>query len=89
MSTEDLIKHLPKAHQVFYKICKEAGLESNIIEKDDNVESQIFNKKSKYVQKTFFLDNEGKNITLKLKDYDEDGNEKWWYSKPYKKYKMD
>ncbi|MHA1783550.1 MAG: hypothetical protein ACTSUL_08990 [Promethearchaeota archaeon] len=42
MSTEDLIKHLPKAYQVFFKILKEAELESNIIEidgKNDDIKS--------------------------------------------------
>lgn len=63
MSTEDLIKHLPKAYQVFFKILKEAELESNIIEideKNDDIKSQNFNKKPKHVQKTFILDDEKK-----------------------------
>lgn len=59
----EIFEKLPRAYQIFYKICKEAGLESNITEKDennDNVKSQIFNKKSKHVQKTFILDDEKK-----------------------------
>ena len=38
MLKEDLIEHLPKSYQAFYSICKEAGLESNIIEKDEKNE---------------------------------------------------
>ena len=57
----EIFEKLPRSYQIFYKMCKEAGLESNIIEKNennDNVKSQIFSKKSKPIQKTLFLDNE-------------------------------
>lgn len=62
MIESDLIRNLPKAYQIFYEICKEAGIDFKIIKKDDKNDyegmPQNFNKKSKNIQKTLFLENE-------------------------------
>lgn len=58
---QEILKQLPSTFQLFYKLCKQAGVESNIVkknDKNDNDKAQNFNKKSQHIQKTFFLDNE-------------------------------